>query len=349
MKLCTQALLLACLASVSAGCGGPRRTTGGTALENVTAEDDRRDSAVRPTGWSSAGKTAPVRAALSLFDRDMNAVVAVDFAAFTKSRVYDEYQTLINNVLFAEDSNFKQMYELRGACGFHPLTEIKTVVAGGVAETDLNIADWLVVIHGLSRARFVQCSEAMAERYGGEIVERGEFTRVTNRRGYLSWVLWLDADTMAFRESVDDKAWRARLSARDDQRGHHDLLDILQKTEQDSVLWYAIRPTEGVTVPPGNPLLPTDIVYTAIYGWGQAADGLQLHAAVRIGSDEQARTFHEYLVEKLKEFQPMLDMIGLSQAGGGMQAHTEEADVWVSLRLSMSELRQIVRVMKDLN
>ena len=350
MKHQTLALLLPYILAVVTGCGSPSRTKGSAVLENVTSTNAAQDrEPIRSTGWSSAGKTAAVRTALSLFDRNMNAVIAVDIAAIAKSQLYDEYRPFIDNKLFAVDGDLQALRELRDACGFHPLTEVETIVLGGTANEDLKFEDQsaLFVVQGLTRARFVQCSDAMSTRHGGETQERGDFTRITSRRGETRWVYWLDDNTMALAPKWDREDWRARLRDGSDQRGHPDLLDILQKIEQDSALWIAFRPTGGLNIPRGTPLALPDITYTATYGWVQLDDGVQMRAAMRTGNEEHARALNEVMVKKVDEARPMFEMIGMGQAARKIVLDSAEADVSLSLSLTMDEVKQLVQIMKD--
>lgn len=333
--------ICACALTLSLGCGGPAKAPESAALENVSQATGPDRAPDLNSGWAKAGKTELAKRAFSLFDARTNMVVGVDLAAIVSSEPYELYRRPIEAAIDQSD-DFANLRKLRETCGFDPLAEIEQIVAGAFMDPygEVKTGPVVVVIRGMARSQFVQCSEKATARDGGEVLEQGEFTLVTDSAGKESWVLWLDSDTMV----LADKLSREDINARRAQRGvdgHPDMYAILEQVPQDSAMWIAMRPDSGIQIPEGGIGFSKPFTLTAMSGWLKVANGLDIHATMRLNNDQLAGQLYEELGVKLREARPMADMMGLGAVMDKLELSTSLVDVSLTLTLDMKDIKLI--------
>lgn len=342
MKIATQSLFLACALAVSASCSGGAQSGSGGALANVS-NDNSGDAPAREIGWAVAGKTAYLQTAFSLFDSEINSVVAVDLDAIVRSEVYGQYRSAIEGQIVS-GGELEALKVVRDQCGFDPFTEIKNVVVGMVANERMEPDDTrtLVVVQGPARAVVMRCLTTLAKQDQGQVEEHGRFVKMTEPNGDVVWGAWLDDNTIAVATGLNRAELEKRLNQQHDPTTDNDLQNIVtERVAQTSSVWLAFRPPGGVQVPESALPRPEGASYKAMYAWIDVSTGVSMHGAVRMGDAQQASNMHEVLNGKLNEMKPMADMMGMGALVAKLKLETSAADVSLAFALSMADIQQI--------
>jgi hypothetical protein len=288
---------------------------------------DGEPGAARPGAQSAAAKVA-----FPIFPPESNLVMGVNLAQISSSQLYKQF---VEPKLKAETD--KELAEFKAECGFDPLTTVKEVLIGGAMDQDTAAKNdkMIVVITGISRQQFTQCSEKMAKKEGENlsVSQEGKFTRM-EKDGETVWIGWVDDTTMVAGLKMDRAMLEQRMSgAGGGVSANKELMALVDRTDQSSGVWLAVQKPAGAESPGG-------VDFEGVFASIHLSSGLRLNAGMRQGSADEATKTTDQAKNMLEQAKAQAGPFGkyLSKVEIG----SKDADVLVNVSLSDAELQEIL-------
>lgn len=347
MRTAIVSIVLAFALATQLACGGapPQKAT---VLENLQAQDSgQEDRATLSSWWSEAGQTPVARAAFALFSADTNAIIGIDLRNVVDGELGPLLTPGIQSWL---DESHHAIENMKTTCGLDFLASFDTIIVGGIVGRNMAVDEksMIIVVSGPSRATVVSCSRAITGPKGGRVVERGRFSRVFHGDGTDDWIAWLDDNTMALTDGMDETAFAARMAGTEAGRGDPEIRRLLARTEHTSGLWLVMKPEGGFDSSQVDPKM-RDIALQAFYGSLDLRTGARLRAGIRTGNADQGRSLKALLDQRLAEVKPMVEMFGMGHFLDKLQLDRDGDEVSAVLTLSPEDVRVIDKMLRTAN
>lgn len=296
---------------------------------------------------SSSGGSASAEAqrAIGLFASDTNGVAGINPSEITGSSLFKSYRHLLDNQIQRNVPDFK---EFKSKCGIDPFTDFKNIVAGFKVDKQMEPDEnsLLFVVNGPARGKIVDCLKQISEKEGGTVTEDGKFTKISGKSANETMIIgWVNENTMIGGPKMDKGKLEERMKGGGNL--NKELLDLLDKADQTSGVWMAIKPDGGFAAPP-NPMFPMPkVTYTGMYGSLSLSSGLELKMGSRTASGNEAATVKEELEGLLKKLKPLADLANAGKFIEKLEMSTSGPDLVVKISLSQGDIEDLQNVMKS--
>lgn len=257
---------------------------------------------------------------------DSNLVIGLNISQIRSSKLFKDMVEPMIKQQAGEDYE-----QFMTACGFDPVEQIKSVTIGGNTSENDKVA---VAVKGMSAAQLKKCGEGVAASKGEkiEITEEGKLTKVVTD-GQTSWLGWVDDTTLV--TSGDNKALLESVLASTEGLGSNkEMMGFIGKVDTDAALWLTFRDMGDA----GSPLAGAPVKFQAAYGSIGLKEGLQINAAMRQSTPEEAQ-------KTVADFTAQLEQFKQSPYGkyvSKMELKANESDVIIKLVLSDAELQELL-------
>ena len=313
-------------------------------------------------GGAAARKDTPasdeLRHALALMPLQSDGVVGIDLALLRSSGLYKAYQKDI------EGAASSQLEQIKALCGFDPLPKVTRVVAGGVG--DRTTGDATAVVTGLGKAETMGCftKAAATPPANVEVTVDGDFATIQAtpvpepvnvvpggdagaaasppREPESVSVQFLDDTTAVIArrggKAVDKAGMQSILAAKvgdpSNVTGSPGFMEMIDAVDTEAGVWFVINGKSDRVKSVGRGLLSFD----AAFGHVHVGDGLDVHATLRVDSEDSAKRMADLATRQVASMRKSLmkDMLG------EVEVEQKGRDVRFRLQESREQLEKLV-------
>jgi hypothetical protein len=320
----------------------------------------KEEGAAGKAGAKEAPASTELRTMLALMPLQADGVIGIDFAKLRGSELYRAYQKDL------EEAASGQLDEIRALCGFDPMPKLDKLVAGGVGSR--RTGDAILVLRGLGKAETMGClnKAAAAPPANVKVVVDGDFATVETApasppvnvipgaaadAGAAAApppepesvsVQFLDDTTAVIArkggKAVDKATMQGLLAAKPGDAGNvtgsPGFMEMIDAIDTEAPVWFVVNGNAERVQKMGRGLLS----FKAAFGHILVADGLDVHATLRVDTEESAKRMADLANRQVASMQKSLmkDMLG------PVEVEQKGVDVRFRLQESREQLEKLV-------
>jgi hypothetical protein len=283
------------------------------------------------TPGGTTGTGSDLKATLSLFPADADAVVGINFGKIRDSGLYKKYEPQIQKAIGTE------LAKLKDACGADPLAQMQSTTFA-VKSADKTVT---VLVRGFDKKLAGTCAQKSVELAKA----KGEDASVVVDGNYIEWkqdgktsgALFIDDNTLLTSVKDGQGIPRAELEALAKPRpeaqslvASAEFMDVVSRTDTTDAVWFVANGASPA-------MAQAPVKFQSAFGSVEVTDGLKIEGAARFETEEIAKQTADggkAQVEQMKAsmFGSMVSDITIDQKG---------KDVIVKVGLTQQQLESI--------
>lgn len=271
---------------------------------------------------------------IAMIPADSDIVFGLNFSQLQQSAMWKQYSPMVLN------NASKELGEFKATCGFDPLESVKSVSIGA-KNLDGKMPTGAVVIHGLDKAKVVNCLKsekvkADMAKDGASFVEDGDVYMIKDQSGAPKVGFTFpsgDAMLLSFGESVTKDTLLTNAKGAASLKTSAKFVEMFTKINTKDSVWVFVN---------GNaPFMKAaegfGVKAQAVFGSLNVTDGLALDLRVRSATPDEAKSIVDLGKQQANDqVKSMFDKLDISQDG---------VDAHIQLALSEQKLKQLTSLM----
>jgi hypothetical protein len=268
---------------------------------------------------------------LSLFPKDTDVLVGINFNKIRESALYKKYEPQIMNAAGDELAKIKE------ACGSDPLAKLQGATVAIRGEKNVTM-----VIAGIDKATATQCATKAAEKAKAEgkdatAVVDGNYLEVKRAGEDTMGALFVNDTTMISAQKEGKPLTKAELEVlakglpeAESLAGHADFKDIISRTDTGDAIWMVANGTAEIFQ--GAP-----VKFKNAFGSIEVTEGVKLDGGARMESEEVAKQTAEGAKAQVAQLKSSM----FGSMIGDVQVNQKGADVLVQASLTQQQIDSI--------
>jgi hypothetical protein len=319
-------------ALAAAGCGKDKKDE---SKDKATAGETKAGGDAPGAARAQAGGSAA--SAFALFPKDSNMVAGINVSALRGTPLWNKFAPLIQQQAGSE------LKEFTAACGIDPFNAIDSVVVGGNSEDDKNM---VIAIKGnLEKGKVIECAKKIAAKDGTDlkIEEDGQIVGFVEG-GEQMYVAWLDDGTIVTGPGAEgNKDWlEGVLSGGASVTGNKAFMDLVNNTDSNSSVWFAIIPPAGDN--PFNAMGAGGPKPDSMYASINLGKGLKIDAGLRFAKPDDAKMLADQANQMMG---PMKSDPTFGKYLAKTAISTSGNDVVVKVDLNQAEFDELLKMLEQ--
>ena len=279
-------------------------------------------------GGSGAASAVPAKTGFAVFPADSSMLFGVNLSQARSSALWTKYKSVIEAALASK------MDDVKGVCGWDPITSISSVIAAVNPDTQKVV----VVVKGLDRSKIKDCAPKMAEKKGKKITitDDGNLENWVTEGGKSTWVAWLDDSTAVFAPDQDKAYVQDRAAGKDGLTDSSELMTLLKSTDTSSTLYLAVGSAVLNKSGAGAQLQGAKGVFASV----KVDSGLSIDAGMRFDTPDNAKKVTTMVKQQVDAMKGQLPP-PFGQVAGKAVIKDVDKDMVVQLKLTEAEMQQL--------
>lgn len=290
-------------------------------------------AAAAPAGSGSAAPAAAPAAAipqqtgddLSLLPAKAELVMGINFQQMQGSALWKEL------VLPQLQKNMADIEKFKEKCGFNPLETIKSLAIGmnGIGGST---PDGAMVIHGLDKAKTLECMDKMKEdaaSKGTEFTKDGDVVVMKDKNGMVSATQFVNDTTMLVAINGDKAKLAEYAKGGSSLKTSPAFVDMFGKINNQHTLWALMRGDSKAF----EAAAQANIKFKAVYGSVNVTDSVTVAARARTDSADAASQLASMATKQLGQMKGFVDKLDIT---------TDSADLKIDVVAGPEKLKTLM-------
>lgn len=280
-------------------------------------------------GGGAAAGAAATSEDLSLLPLDSELVLGINFAQVQSSALWKQF---VEPKLMTGDAT-KKLAEFKAKCGFDPMASVKTVSVG-MKHLDGGKPDGVIVIHGLDKAKSLDCMEKNKDEFakdGGSYAKDGDVVLFTGKDGEQAAMTFTNDSTavVALGSQGNTAGIKQVAAGGSTLKSSPPFLEMYSKVKTGDSLWMLMNGNSKVFDKMGA----IGVKPKAMFGSINVTDGLSLDLRLRLESPDAATQLTNMSKAQLGQAKQMFDQVDVVADG---------SDVKYTVVLSSVKLQELI-------
>jgi hypothetical protein len=285
----------------------------GVGLLAACKKDDKNGPAPGDKAAESSGGAAAASDDLSYLPVDSEVVLGINFAQVQQSSLWKQF---VEPKLMSGDTQ-RRISEFKTRCGFDPMTSVRSI-SMGAKDTGTGKPDAVVIVHGLDKAKSLDCVDKSKDdlaKEGSEVTRDGDVILIKDRRGDPIAVSFVNASTavMVVGPNATTAGIKAVAAGGSTLKSSPKFLEMYKKLNSSDSLWMLIN---GKLLEKS----PLPIKARSIYGSLNVTDGLAIDLRVQFESPDAATQAANLANGQAKQAQAYVDKAEFTADGAELHA-----------------------------
>lgn len=300
----------------------------GLALGGCKKDNNNGAGGAAGGGSGAAAAAVPSKTGFAVFPADSSLLIGINVAQARSSALWTKYKAVIEAALASK------MDDVKGVCGWDPVTSISSVIFAGNPDTDKVV----VVVKGLDRSKIKDCVPKMAEKKGKKITVTadGNLENWTTEGGKSTWVAWLDDSTAVLAPDQDKAYVQDRAAGKNGLTDSSEIMKLLKSTDTSSTIYGVVGSAVLNKSGAGAQLQGAQ----GMFGSLKIDSGLSIDAGMRFDTADNAKKVTAMVKQQLDAVKGQLPP-PFGQVAGKAVIKDVDKDMVVQLKLTEAEMQQL--------
>lgn len=236
-------------------------------------------------GGGGGGGSPASNSDLDVIPADSDTVFGIDLVKAQQSPLFKEY--VLPQLTKSADAQ-KVLALLKEKCNIDPLASA-TRLTGGVKIAGRRLADGVVVLHGIEKAKALPCVDQMKDQLAAEQIEAtkdGDVVIMKGAQGQLAITFTGEKTAVVAMGSKATKEGVLELAqGKSPLKSSKEFADMYGKLQSSHTTWFLVRGDQPALA---KVLSMVNVQAKGIFGTVNTTDKVELNVYVRAASEEQA-------------------------------------------------------------